>query len=152
MAENKTETKPQNKEQHPSNKIQVATKKNLSFYVFLSKRFLKENNEIELSGLGNAINNVVSCAEILKNNGFATVKKIETSLVDVESQTRSKPIQKAKIQIFLNKTKDCDALIKKEEEARAEQKKREEEQKKKELPQEGTEQKPTTSTTQPQKK
>ncbi|CAN4100214.1 unnamed protein product [Withania somnifera] len=57
------------------NRIQVSnTKKPLFFYVNLSKRYMQQYNEVELSALGMAISTVVSIAEILKNNGLATEK------------------------------------------------------------------------------
>ncbi|CAA0805639.1 Uncharacterized protein SHERM_09210, partial [Striga hermonthica] len=57
------------------NRIQVSnTKKPLFFYVNLAKRYMQQNNEVELSALGMAISTVVSVAEILKNNGFAVEK------------------------------------------------------------------------------
>ncbi|CAN4097873.1 unnamed protein product [Withania somnifera] len=61
------------------NRIQVSnTKKSLFFYVNLSKRYMQQYNEVELSALGMAISTVVTIAEILKNNGFA-VEKSEAS-------------------------------------------------------------------------
>lgn len=94
------------------NRIQVSnTKKPLFFYVNLSKRYMQQYNEVELSALGMAISTVVSIAEILKNNGLATEKKIMTSTVDVKEDTRGRPVQKAKIEIVLGKTVNFDELI-----------------------------------------
>ncbi|TMW85287.1 uncharacterized protein At2g34160-like [Solanum lycopersicum] len=94
------------------NRIQVSnTKKPLFFYVNLSKRYMQQYNEVELSALGMAISTVVSIAEILKNNGLATEKKIMTSTVDVNEDMRGRPIQKAKIEIVLGKTVNFDELM-----------------------------------------
>lgn len=94
------------------NRIQVSnTKKPLFFYVNLSKRYMQQYNEVELSALGMAISTVVSIAEILKNNGLATEKRIMTSTVDVKEDMRGRPVQKAKIEIVLGKTANFDELM-----------------------------------------
>lgn len=94
------------------NRIQVSnTKKPLFFYVNLAKKYMQQHNEVELSGLGMAIATVVSIAEILKNNGLAIEKKILTSTVDMNTDPRGHPIQKAKIEIVLGKTEKFDELI-----------------------------------------
>ncbi|KAF8769668.1 hypothetical protein HU200_006271 [Digitaria exilis] len=116
-------------EGHKKNRIQVSnTKKPLFFYVNLAKRYMQLHNEVELSALGmgdqgrvypwdrgnfvfSAIATVVTVAEILKNNGLAVEKKIMTSTVDVKDETRSRPIQKAKIEILLGKTEKFDELM-----------------------------------------
>ncbi|KAI0491755.1 hypothetical protein KFK09_026015 [Dendrobium nobile] len=93
-------------------RIQVSnTKKPLFFYVNLAKRHMQVHNEIELSALGMAIATTVSVAEILKNSGFATVKQILTSTVDIKDDYRVRPLQKAKISILLGKTEEFDELM-----------------------------------------
>ncbi|KAL8206238.1 hypothetical protein R6Q57_009789 [Mikania cordata] len=97
---------------HKKNRIQVSnTKKPLFFYVNLAKRYMQQHNEVELSALGMAIATVVTIAEILKNNGFAVEKKIMTSTVDMKDESRGRPIQKAKIEILLEKTDKFDELM-----------------------------------------
>lgn len=54
---------------------------------------------------------MVTVAEILKNNGLAVEKKIMTSTVDVKDDSRSRPMQKAKIEIVLGKTDKFDELM-----------------------------------------
>ncbi|KAF0904672.1 hypothetical protein E2562_036073 [Oryza meyeriana var. granulata] len=99
-------------EPHKKNRIQVSnTKKPLFFYVNLAKRYMQLHNEVELSALGMAIATVVTVAEILKNNGLAVEKKIMTSTVDVKDDSRSRPMQKAKIEIVLGKTENFDELM-----------------------------------------
>nr|ABK24162.1 unknown [Picea sitchensis]ACN41069.1 unknown [Picea sitchensis] len=94
------------------NRIQVSnTKQPLFFYVNLAKRYLKNHEEVELSGLGMAIATVVTVAEILKNNGLAVEKRILTSTVDMKDDTRSRPIQKAKIEIILRKSHNFEELM-----------------------------------------
>ncbi|KAL3844301.1 hypothetical protein ACJIZ3_001704 [Penstemon smallii] len=98
------------------NRIQVSnSKKSLFFYVNLSKRFLQEYNEVELSGLGMAISTVVSIAEILKNNGFAIEKKIKTLTIDMRDDPEARPLPKAKIEITLGKSAHFDELMAAEE-------------------------------------
>eukprot|EP00274_Cyanoptyche_gloeocystis_P001665 CAMPEP_0196662610 /NCGR_PEP_ID=MMETSP1086-20130531/49540_1 /TAXON_ID=77921 /ORGANISM="Cyanoptyche gloeocystis , Strain SAG4.97" /LENGTH=96 /DNA_ID=CAMNT_0041998095 /DNA_START=122 /DNA_END=409 /DNA_ORIENTATION=+ len=78
-----------------TNKIQVSnTKKPLYFYINLAKRFLRTEEEVELSALGNAISTVVTIAEILKENGLVDVTKINTSTVDMNETNRYRPVQK----------------------------------------------------------
>ncbi|KAL3655484.1 hypothetical protein CASFOL_001270 [Castilleja foliolosa] len=94
------------------NRIQVSnTKKPLFFYVNLAKRYMQQNNEVELSALGMAISTVVSIAEILKNNGFAVEKKITTSTVEIKDESRGRPVQKPKIEVVLEKTANFDLLM-----------------------------------------
>ncbi|WCJ30257.1 Alba DNA/RNA-binding protein [Euphorbia peplus] len=94
------------------NRIQVShTKKPLFFYVNLSKRYMQQYNEVELSALGMAIATVVTIAEILKNNGLAVEKKITTSTVDMREETGGRPVPKAKIEILLEKTEKFDELM-----------------------------------------
>lgn len=110
-------------------KIQISSQKQtLSFYVFLAKKFLVSEETVELSGLGNAINTVVSCAEILKTSGFAVIKKIETSSVQMPSgKDDGKNISKAKIQIFISKAKDFEKLYEKDLKDNAERKSKKDE-------------------------
>nr|GMD45854.1 uncharacterized protein At2g34160-like [Ipomoea batatas] len=85
-----------NAEPQKKNRIQVSnTKKSLFFYVNLSKRYLQQYNEVELSALGMAISTVVTVAEILKNNGFAIEKKIRTLTVDMRDEPGSRPFIKS---------------------------------------------------------
>ncbi|EFJ09477.1 hypothetical protein SELMODRAFT_141130 [Selaginella moellendorffii] len=94
------------------NRIQVSnTKKPLFFYVNLSKRFMQQYGEVELSGLGMAIATVVTVVEILKNNGLALEKKIYTSTIEIQDELRGRPVQKAKIEIVLKKSDKFDELM-----------------------------------------
>ncbi|XP_019173749.1 PREDICTED: uncharacterized protein At2g34160-like [Ipomoea nil] len=101
-----------NSEPQKKNRIQVSnTKKSLFFYVNLSKRYLQQYNEVELSALGMAISTVVTVAEILKNNGFAIEKKIRTLTVDMRDEPGSRPVSKARIEVVLGKTEKFDELM-----------------------------------------
>ncbi|XP_050224739.1 uncharacterized protein At2g34160 [Mercurialis annua] len=94
------------------NRIQVSnTKKPLFFYVNLAKRYIQQHNEVELSALGMAITTVVTIAEILKNNGLATEKKVLTSTVGMKDENKGRLVQKAKIEIVLGKSEKFDSLM-----------------------------------------
>merc|ERR1712034_105701 len=93
-------------------RIQVSnTKKPLFFYVNLAKRYLQQNTEIELSALGMAITTVVTIAEILKNSGFATEKKILISTVGMKDEAKGRLVQKARIEIVLEKGEKFETLM-----------------------------------------
>jgi len=102
MANNNTNNAPNahNIDPEDRNKIKVSTGRSVFFYVDLATRFLKDQEEVELSGLGYAITTVVTIAEILKTQGIASVKKLGTSTMD----TQDRPAGKAKIQITVVKT------------------------------------------------
>ena len=74
-------------EQQRSNKILISRNRNLYFYVNLAKKYLQDMETVELSGLGQAINIVVSCAEILKNQQFVQIVNIETSTASWPAMT-----------------------------------------------------------------
>ncbi|CAA2983253.1 DNA RNA-binding Alba [Olea europaea subsp. europaea] len=101
-----------NSENLKKNRIQVSnTKKPLFFYVNLAKRYLQQNTEIELSALGMAITTVVTIAEILKNSGFAAEKKILTSTVGMIDEAKGRLVQKARIEIVLEKGEKSEPLM-----------------------------------------
>ncbi|XP_078172852.1 uncharacterized protein At2g34160-like [Carex rostrata] len=96
-----------------NNMIQVSSNKRpLYFYVNLAKRHMQNYNEVELSALGMAIGTVVTVAEILKNNGLATEKKIQMSTVGMKDQAKGgKLVRKAKIEITLGKSEGFDKMV-----------------------------------------
>ncbi|KAF3781025.1 Uncharacterized protein EJ110_NYTH37778 [Nymphaea thermarum] len=112
MAQLQREVAEMNHSEAKKNRIQVSnTKKPLFFYVNLAKRYMQQYNEVELSALGMAIATVVTIAEILKNNGLAVEKKIQTSTIDMKDESKGRHVQKAKIEILLGKTKDFDNMM-----------------------------------------
>lgn len=84
-----------------SNQIQVSLKKDLKFFTFLSKIYLKEFQEIELHALGEAISQAVKLAESLERSSFAKIIKINQFLQEMEDDSR----KKLKIVIVLTKNK-----------------------------------------------
>ncbi|TVU50244.1 hypothetical protein EJB05_01608 [Eragrostis curvula] len=94
------------------NRIQVSTnKKPLYFYVNLAKRYMQNYDEVELSALGMAIGTVVTVAEILKNNGLATEKKILTSTIGTKDESKGRLVRKAKIEILLCKSDNFNSIM-----------------------------------------
>ncbi|OWM71688.1 hypothetical protein CDL15_Pgr005876 [Punica granatum] len=75
------------------------------------QRYMQQHEEVELSALGMAITTVVTIAEILKNNGLATEKKVLTSSVGMKDENKGRMIQKAKIEIVLAKSEKFDMLM-----------------------------------------
>ena len=70
MESTATDSKPTNRgglnaaERNP-NQINVSNKRNANFYVFLGKKYLEENETIELHALGNTVSTSVIAAENL---------------------------------------------------------------------------------------
>lgn len=84
------------------NQIQVSNVKKPFFYYYnLSKRQIKQYNEVELSALGMAIPTVVTIAEILKKNGLAFQKNLTISSVSLKNGESDKLVMKPKIEIVL---------------------------------------------------
>ncbi|GLT78679.1 hypothetical protein SLA2020_502070 [Shorea laevis] len=96
--------------QKKKNRVQVSNnKKPFFFYLNLAKRYLKLYSDVELSALGMAIPTVVTIAEILKRNGQATEKAVTIStVVSSNEDGRGRQIEKAKIQIVLEKVEKPD--------------------------------------------
>jgi DNA-binding protein len=95
----------------PRNRIQVSREKPpLNFFVGLAKKFLLSEEEVELSGLGLAVTTVVTVAEILRNAGAVHVSRIETSLVDMAAEGARGVSPKAKIQIWITRGPNFDAI------------------------------------------
>lgn len=85
------------------NRIQVSREKRpLNFFVGLAKKFLINEDEIELSGLGLAVTTVVTVVEILRAAGQVGITRMETSLVDSGADGRA-TAPKAKIQVWVHK-------------------------------------------------
>lgn len=89
------------------NNVRVSGAKRKFVYVDYTKHRLAEGvPEIFISGLGSAIADAVSVAELLKNQGLVEVKQIRTSRGDAEA-ARNNYVDK--IEITVVKSKDFDA-------------------------------------------
>mmetsp|Transcript_870 Transcript_870/g.1853 ORF Transcript_870/g.1853 Transcript_870/m.1853 type:complete len:146 (-) Transcript_870:274-711(-) len=100
--------------EHSKSKIQISKeKKPLNFFLHLAKKFLQDEEEVELSAMGLAVTSAVTIAEILKAQGIAEIARITTGLVESDQQDRkSSSIPKAKIQIWIrrgHKLQHCQA-------------------------------------------
>lgn len=90
-------------------KIQVSnTKKPLTFYLNLAKKYINSYDRVELTALGMAIPTVVIISEILKGNGLATQKLISISTIKTKDESTGKFLQKAKIGIVMETTEQSD--------------------------------------------
>ena len=85
-----------------SNQINVSTKKNPNFYVFLGKKYLEENETVELHALGNAVSISVIAAENLVRNNYATFAEIKTKTITVQGNKGDS--KKAKLFITLKRS------------------------------------------------
>ena len=96
-----------------SNKIQVSTKRDTGFYIFLAKLFLMDYEDIELHGLGDAISICVKVSETLVRHGYTTFKKIETSTLEPGKEDQDdRRRKKAKLIITLGKSAQFNDKIK----------------------------------------
>uniref|UniRef100_A0A7S3FXX0 DNA/RNA-binding protein Alba-like domain-containing protein n=1 Tax=Strombidium rassoulzadegani TaxID=1082188 RepID=A0A7S3FXX0_9SPIT len=86
-----------------SNQINVSTKKNPNFYVYICKKYLQDNEIIELHALGNAVSTSVIAAENLVRNKYAEFVQIKTKTIPVGQKDASK---KAKLFITLKRGPD----------------------------------------------
>lgn len=73
--------------QHPrtdktGNSIWISVNKAVNFYVDLALKMMVTNELVELHGLGNAIEQTIETAELLKQHNRATINKLYTNTVD----------------------------------------------------------------------
>ncbi|XP_061354380.1 uncharacterized protein At2g34160-like [Gastrolobium bilobum] len=90
-------------------RIQVSkTKKPLFFYLNLAKKYIKQDNDVELCALGMAIPTVVIISEILKSSGWEIKKNMITSTIGAKEDKEGRGIPKAKLEILLGKVRKMD--------------------------------------------
>jgi len=108
----KSESHKENKKDEkeaPENEIRVGRLRRSEAYVKIAEQLFLTHEEIVLCGLGNTIRTVVSCGEIIKSRKYATLTKIETSMI--EGDNRSQSI--AKIQITMKRNHGVKELLEK---------------------------------------
>ena len=95
------------------NILQISNKREVRFFIFLSKIYLKKFEEIELHALGDAISLSVRVAESLARFGYVTITKINqfTFTGDADHKEKEKeegrrPVRKLKLVVSLKKTAD----------------------------------------------
>ena len=86
------------------NQINLSTKKEPNFYVFLAKKLLQVHDTIEMHALGSAAPIGVIAAENLVRTKYAEFKSIRSETITVDS--REGQGKKAKLLIILNKHQD----------------------------------------------
>ena len=85
------------------NVLNVSYKRNMNFYVNLSKNYLKDFASIELHALGEATTIAVQVAENLERHQYATLKSIHTETVQLPRREGGE-VRKAKLFIVLEKS------------------------------------------------
>ena len=95
-----------------NNRVQISSKKDAGFYVFIGKLFLLDFNDIELHGLGDAITTTVKVAEALSRYGYTAVKKIQTTTLVPTEDAKGPRGKKAKLIVTLERSKQFPELIK----------------------------------------
>lgn len=97
-----------------NNIVQISSKKDTGFYIFIAKLFLLDFETIELHGLGDAITTCVKVAESLSRYGYTVIQKIETlTLAPTAEEKGPRRGKKAKLIVTLKRSKDFPELIKK---------------------------------------
>ena len=94
----------------PENIINVSTVKNFTFFVFLAKKFLEENEEVELHALGSAVTHAVQAADNLIKHKYANLSKIYTDSVQLKRRDGG-DMKKAKLFIHLKKSDTFDEAV-----------------------------------------
>eukprot|EP01017_Pseudomicrothorax_dubius_P012895 TRINITY_DN1549_c0_g3_i2.p1 TRINITY_DN1549_c0_g3~~TRINITY_DN1549_c0_g3_i2.p1 ORF type:complete len:135 (-),score=27.15 TRINITY_DN1549_c0_g3_i2:120-524(-) len=74
--------------QRRSNVIQISTRRDRRFFLYLSKLVLRDCTSIELHALGEAISIAVNVAEQLDRLGYVRITKIETLTFESEQKNR----------------------------------------------------------------
>ncbi|RNF07233.1 hypothetical protein TraAM80_03526 [Trypanosoma rangeli] len=82
-------------------------RRNFAFVDYTKHRLHEGKPEVIITGLGRAISDAVAVAEILKNQGLVTVKKITTSRGNIEDSSTSVI---DKIEILVTKSRDFDRI------------------------------------------
>ena len=102
------------------NLIQVSSKRNANFYVYLGKKILESHETVELHALGNAVSLGVTAAENLVRNNYAQFISINTSTISMEDGSK-----KAKLVVKVKRHADFLENMKKFNEISEENKARE---------------------------
>ena len=97
---------------HPENVINVSTQKNFTFFVFLAKKFLEENESVELHALGSAVMHAVQAADNLIKHKYATLDKIYTDSIMLTRRDGG-DMKKAKLFIHLKKADTFNEAVEK---------------------------------------
>ena len=92
-----------------TNILQISMKKNMKFFIFLSKIFFNKFEEIELHGLGEAISNTVIITESLVRYGYCSVEKVSSFTHILDQETNSEDsVKRKKIKMVVKLKRDKD--------------------------------------------
>merc|ERR1711939_87764 len=108
---NTTMTTPQNDKKlldPDTNEVNISTRRDARFYIFLSKIILKKFGNIELKALGQAADICVRVAENLERYQYAKIKRIYSETIDLEDTDRKR--KGARFVVKLAKSEQFDTL------------------------------------------
>merc|ERR1711939_971156 len=91
-----------------TNEVNISTRRDARFYIFLSKIILKKFGTIELKALGQAADICVRVAENLERYNYAKILKIYSETIDLEDTDRKR--KGARFVVKLEKSGDFDKL------------------------------------------
>jgi len=93
----------------PENKeVNISTRRDARFYIFLSKIILKKFGEIELKALGQAADICVRVAENLERYKYAKIQRIFSESIELEDTDRKR--KGARFVVKLEKSAEFDKL------------------------------------------
>ena len=96
-----------------TSEINISGKREPRSYKLACKFALKKFGEVELRGVGGAAGSVVILAQTLVKNKFATIEKIDSGMIDLESRDAEAGARKAaRFVVKLKKTPEFDSLTK----------------------------------------
>merc|ERR1711981_911855 len=108
---NTTMTTPQNDKKlldPDTREVNISTRRDARFYIFLSKIILKKFGDIELKALGQAADICVRVAENLERYQYAKIKRIYSETIDLEDTDRKR--KGARFVVRLDKSSKFDSL------------------------------------------
>merc|ERR1712178_335716 len=91
-----------------TNEVNISTRRDARFYIFLSKIILKKFGTIELKALGQAADICVRVAENLERYAYATIQGIYSETIDLEDTDRKR--KGARFVVKLAKSGEFDKL------------------------------------------
>ena len=96
--------------QPKDNIVNISTHKSASFFLYISKIYLKRFENIELHALGSASQISLQVAGNLKRLGFAEVGKIYSETIDIQNDA-NKMVKAIRFTICLRRSQDFDKLV-----------------------------------------
>lgn len=90
--------------------MNISTRRDAKFYIFLAKIILKKYGNIELKALGQAADICVRVAENLERYSYATITKIYSETIDLQDEDRQR--KGARFGVRLEKSDKFDELTK----------------------------------------